>query len=208
MARLAEKKQADVQALVDSEADFKRRLDDREREIAARLRAREEELGLKREETAEVEAVRRQRLDAIEYARTHDASAELSKTEHKQFVVAQAAERKRMQEAMRAEANRQKYTRKKQFVERMGRVTEWDRHKLLLQSEAKAAKTQAMLDTKKELQKQRRLLAIDFAFKKEQLKENMSAGATSSGQASSPGESGGKSIQPQASRSFGSGGSM
>lgn len=59
---------------------------------------------------------------------------------------------------MRAEANRQKYNQKKQYVERMGRVTEWDRHKMLLQSEAKSAKTDQMMDTKKELQKQVRIL--------------------------------------------------
>lgn len=52
---------------------------------------------MKREESAEEEAERRRRQDAIQYARTHDASAGLSKAEHKQKVVAEAAERKRME---------------------------------------------------------------------------------------------------------------
>ena len=82
---------------------------------------------------------------------------------------------------------------------------------MMLQSEAKAAKTQAMLDTKKELQKQRRLLAIDFAFKKQQLKEQMGAGhLTITGNGSTTGsfESGGKPVIAQRSTGFSSGGSL
>ena len=52
-------------------------------------------------------------------------------------------------------------------------MTEWERHKLLLSSEAKAAKTQNMMAAKRGLEKQRWLLAIKFQFEKEQLEEMM-----------------------------------
>jgi hypothetical protein len=52
-------------------------------------------------------------------------------------------------------------------------LTEWERHKLLLSSEAKAAKTQNMMATKWGLEKQRWLLAIKVQFEKEQLEEMM-----------------------------------
>eukprot|EP01052_Picozoa_sp_SAG31_P064862 SAG31_NODE_23707_length_498_cov_0.819549_1_plen_153_part_10 len=103
-ARLTEKKQADLQALKYFELDFLKRLEEREEEIASRLRARAEKLDVKRETTAKQDAERRARQEALEYARTHDASAGLSKTEQKQEKVAQAARRKQMQEALRAEA--------------------------------------------------------------------------------------------------------
>lgn len=55
---------------------------------------------------------------------------------------------------------------------------------------------------------QRRLLAIDFAFKKEQLKDKMAGGSPKNASAAGDFEAGGKPILAQPSRSFASAGSL